>query len=31
VTHLTTSLWTGSTISEIFVTVLDRPNHRRGQ
>ena len=31
VTHLTTSLWTGSTISEIFVSVLDRPNHRREQ
>ena len=31
VSHLTTGLWTGSTIAEIFVSVLDHPNHRCGQ
>ena len=30
VTHLNTSLLAGSTISEIFVSVLDRPSRRRG-
>jgi hypothetical protein len=31
VTHLNnTSVWTASTISEIYISVLDRPDHRRG-